>query len=244
MHDAILTLVWMYIWTFLSRSTLTIYVFYPCLLHFQLKLLRVVVKNLADPVKAQDPKYRQLRLSNEKVQAKLLPCPSAVDYMKSIGFTEVTDADGSQYLRIDISKEVNVVHMAASLTELSNALEMVDPTAATAKKAPPSRASSFGEEKKTPEGIIIRNTLSSVSSSSSSSVTSSMSEKQKARILLDKKRQREAEEAKEARTKTSALIKQDKYVRENDDNWKSGQSAACVKSGDKISTFREKYGER
>ena len=35
----------------------------------------------------------------------------------------------------------------------------------------------------------------------------------------------------------------DKYVRENDENWTSKQSAACVKSGDGISTFRDKYGE-
>eukprot|EP00565_Helicotheca_tamesis_P004714 CAMPEP_0185732582 /NCGR_PEP_ID=MMETSP1171-20130828/16726_1 /TAXON_ID=374046 /ORGANISM="Helicotheca tamensis, Strain CCMP826" /LENGTH=238 /DNA_ID=CAMNT_0028402107 /DNA_START=33 /DNA_END=749 /DNA_ORIENTATION=- len=207
-----------------------------------LKLLRVVVKNLSDPVKAQDPKYRQLRMSNEKVQAKLLPCPSAVEYMKSIGFTETVDADGSKYLRIEMTEEVNVSHMAAALTELTNALDMVDPDAA--KRAPPSRpASSFAEEKKSPEGIIISRSNSSVSTASASS-TSGMSEKQKARLLMEKKRQREADEAKKARAKTSALIKQDKYVRENDENWKSSQSAACVKSGDGISTFRDKYGER
>jgi len=39
------------------------------------------------------------------------------------------------------------------------------------------------------------------------------------------------------------MIKQDKYVRENDPNWKSGVSAACAKSGTGISTFRDKYGE-
>jgi hypothetical protein len=36
-------------------------------------------------------KYRQLRLSNEKVQAKLLPCMSAVEYMMAIGFAKITD---------------------------------------------------------------------------------------------------------------------------------------------------------
>jgi len=211
-----------------------------------LKLLRVVVKNLSDPLKAQDAKYRQLRLSNEKVRAKLLPCPSAVEYMKAIGFAEVTDSDGSQYLRIEAGKEVNVVNMQASIVELTNALEMMSPNSlSSASSAPPSRSSSTGslasgEEKKTPEGIIVRRSDSSLSASSSGG---RMSEKQKARLLMEQKRKREQEEAKEARARTSAQIKVDKYVRQNDKNWKSGQSAACVKSGTGISTFRDKYGE-
>uniref|UniRef100_A0A7S4KCB2 PUB domain-containing protein n=1 Tax=Odontella aurita TaxID=265563 RepID=A0A7S4KCB2_9STRA len=218
-----------------------------------LKLLRIVVKNLADPLKSQDPKYRQLRLSNEKVRAKLLPCPSAKEYMKAIGFAQVTDGDGAEYLRIEADKEVNVVNMQASLVELTNAVEMVDPNALSggkkspANSAPPSRSSSVGsfggEEKKTPEGIIVRRSDSALSTSSASSSTGKMTEKQKARLLMEQKRKREQEEAKEARARTSAQIKADKYVRMNDPNWKSGQSAACVKSGTGISTFRDKYGE-
>mmetsp|Transcript_21090 Transcript_21090/g.45975 ORF Transcript_21090/g.45975 Transcript_21090/m.45975 type:complete len:252 (+) Transcript_21090:108-863(+) len=219
-----------------------------------LKLLRVVVKNLSDPTKSQDAKYRQLRLSNPKVQSKLLPCPSAVEYMKAIGFTEVQDEDdGSKYLRIAMDKEVNVNHMQASLVELTNAIAMVDPDAAAARSGPPSRKSSFGadsvggEEKKSPEGIIIRRSDSAMSAASagtgSASTAGRMSEKQRARQLMEKKRQKEAEEAKEARKKTANLIKQDKYVRENDENWTSKQSAACVKEGSAINTFRDKFGE-
>ena len=221
----------------------------------QLKLLRVVVKNLGDPTKSQDPKYRQLRLSNKKVEEKLLPCPSAVAYMKAIGFDEVTDETdgGARYLRIGMEKEINVAHMQASLVELTNAIKFVDPDAKLPASGPPSRKSSFGdgsgEEKKTPEGIVIRlsdsavSTASSVASSGSTGVTGKMSEKQKARLLMEKKRQKEKEDAKEARKKTAKLIKQDKYVRENDANWTSKQSAACVKEGSAISTFRDKFGE-
>ena len=121
----------------------------------QLKLLRVVVKNLGDPTKSQDPKYRQLRLSNKKVEEKLLPCPSAVAYMKAIGFDEVTDETdgGARYLRIGMEKEINVAHTQASLVELTNAIKMVDPDAKLPASGPPSRKSSFGdgsgEEKKT-----------------------------------------------------------------------------------------------
>lgn len=196
-----------------------------------LKTLRIVVKNLADPNKNADPKYRQLKLSNEKVKAKIAPCPAALDYMKALGFGVVSEG-GEEYLRIDPSKTIPVSHMEAALAELNNAIEMLVP------KEP-----SFSEEKKTPEGIVIRQQSSTLSSASGSSVPGRVSEKQKARLLMEKKRQKEMDDAKEARKKTSSLIKQDKYVRENDENWTSKQSAACVKSGTGINTFRDKFGE-
>ena len=87
--------------------------------------------------------------------------------------------------------------MQASLCELNNAIEMLQPK----DQSTPS----FVEEKKTPEGIIMPK-KSSISSAASAS--SKMSEKQKARQLMEKKRERELQEAKEARKKTSNLIKQ------------------------------------
>ena len=76
-----------------------------------LKTLRIVVKNLADPSKNSDPKYRQLKLSNEKVKAKISPCPSAIDYMKAIGFVIVNDPNSSQpYLcRITFERAIEVL---------------------------------------------------------------------------------------------------------------------------------------
>jgi len=168
-----------------------------------LKTLRIVVKNLADPSKNSDPKYRQLKLSNEKVKAKISPCPSAIDYMKAIGFVIVNE-DGEEYLRIESSTTINVSHMNSSLCELNNAIDMLQPK------------ETFIEEKKTPEGIIIpqNSSLSTVSagaaSSSSAATTGKMSEKQKARLLMEKKREREAKEEKDARKKTANLIKQGK----------------------------------
>lgn len=173
-----------------------------------LKTLRIVVKNLADPLKSADPKYRQLKLSNEKVKEKIKPCPSALDYMKAIGFmvhVEI-EKDGAevQYLRIDSSITISIPHMEASLAELNNAIEMLVPK-------------SFSEEKKTPEGISMRQQGSSLSTASGSSSSSStghtrMLEKQKARLLMETKRKREIQEAKDARKKTSDLIKQGKYT--------------------------------
>mmetsp|Transcript_3691 Transcript_3691/g.6105 ORF Transcript_3691/g.6105 Transcript_3691/m.6105 type:complete len:230 (+) Transcript_3691:102-791(+) len=199
-----------------------------------LKTLRIVVKNLADPVKSKDTKFRQLKLSNEKVKAKITPCPSAIDYMKAIGFSQVTDSDGEEYLRIDAKKTIDISHMQSSLVELNNALEMLTP-----KDVNPS----FTEEKKTSDGILPSKRTQPTSTSYSTTTTEKLSEKQKARLLMEEKERKEKEAAKAARKKTAALIKADKYVRENDENWESKQSAACVKSGTGISTFRDKYGE-
>jgi hypothetical protein len=204
----------------------------------QLKLLKVVVKNLSDLSKNSDPKYRQLRLSNEKVKAKLLPCPSAVEYLQSLGLKQVEDdEDGATYLRLDSSFKVDESAMKEALSDVSKAIDTLT-TTATVSGNGVLRLGGSGETR-TPDGILIRSG-SNVSTASSSS---RMSEKQKSRLLMEEKRKKDAIAAKEARARTSALIKKDKYVRENDENWKSGQSAACVKSGNGISTFRDKYGE-
>ena len=56
----------------------------------QLKLLKVVLKNLSDPMKSKDPKYRQLKLDNEKIRSKLVVHPAVMNYLKSLGFLEPT----------------------------------------------------------------------------------------------------------------------------------------------------------
>jgi hypothetical protein len=48
---------------------------------------------------------------------------------------------------------------------------------------------------------------------------------------MEKKKNAEAEEAKRVRALNVAKLKQNKFVRENDENWKSDVSAACSKSG-------------
>ena len=171
-------------------------------------------------------------------------------YLETIGFKKVTEDDGSVFLRILDDVTVNLKEMEASLQEILNAIQMLDPQTTTSTSVASSRLSStiipikrrsnFSEEKKTPEGILIRE---KPISAKGSVATAKMSEKQKARLLMEKKRKKEEEDAKAQRAKTAAMIKQDKFVRKHDENWKSGVSAACVKSGEGISTFRDKYGE-
>jgi len=196
--------------------------------------LKVVTKNLADPVKSKDEKYRQLKLDNEKIQTKLMPCqPYALGYLQNgLGF--VLD-ENTKTLSLPSYFHVNLVHMQGALEQVTQALNGLSP-------APPSAS-------KTNTPTYERQSSSTVSSYSATSSTTTngtekLSEKQKARRLLEEKQKAEQAEARRLRKATSDLIKQDKYVREHDENWTSGPSAAVNKSGTAISTFRDRHGEQ
>lgn len=177
----------------------------------QLKLLKVVLKNLADPAKAQDPKYRQLKLDNEKIRAKLVVYPQAMNYLRALGFVESKDETGAPIIRIET---VDSNAMDASFQEVAQALDLIAPPVSNKK------AKIVGEDP-----------------------LNKLTGKQKSRILMEEKERLDREKAKEVRKHNVAMIKQDKYVRENDPNWQSGVSAAAAKNGSGISTFRDKYGE-
>lgn len=159
--------------------------------------------------------------------------------MKAIGFIVVVQQDDAglveEYLRLDKQNMAITVDAGASLAELDHAITMLVPDGEINNNRPEMVARAISAP-------VISSSLAS-NVNSSSTIPGHISEKEKARQLLEKKREREVQEAREARRKTSNLIKQDKYVRENDDNWESKQSAACVKSGSGINTFRDKYGE-
>jgi hypothetical protein len=63
------------------------------------KTLGVVLKNLVDPVKSQDPKYRKLKLGNVKLQAKLFHIPCMMELLTYLGFEQKIE-DGENYLVI------------------------------------------------------------------------------------------------------------------------------------------------
>lgn len=189
-------------------------------LHVQLKVLKIVTKNLADPVKCKDEKYRQLKLDNEKIQQKLVPCnPHSTGYLQSLGFVEHVD---EQVLRVS---SVELWSMQAALEKVTKALEGL-PT------------SENSTESKKPKLMDHQSSFGSYGSSGEK-----LSEKQKARRLLEEKERAEKEEARRRRKATSAQIKQDAYVRKHDENWTSGPSAAVHKTGTAISSFRDRHGE-
>mmetsp|Transcript_2477 Transcript_2477/g.3786 ORF Transcript_2477/g.3786 Transcript_2477/m.3786 type:complete len:211 (+) Transcript_2477:42-674(+) len=180
-----------------------------------LKLMKVVVKNLFDSDKNKDEKYRQLKLDNQKVRDKLLTCKSAVDYLKAIGFVETTSTENTPVLRVDNIPDLEILQ--TSMEQLNNALQILLPKKDDVTKSNSSAFKHPIEEK--------------------------LSEKQRARRLLEEKERRERDDARAQRKRNIALLKQDKFVRENDQNWKSGPSAACAKAGSSISTFRDRHGE-
>lgn len=203
----------------------------------QLKLLKVVVKNLSDPAKSADPKYRQLKMDNEKVRTKLTACPAAVPLLLALGFAEevVTGAVPSPVLRYT-SPVVDHAAMSHMFQEISTTLSQLDGPENAQNKKPKLDAANVVRTTSTAAPTTQKKVVHAVDHTK-------MSEKQKARLLREDKERKEREKAKAVRKANVALLKQDKYVRENDDNWTSGVSAACAKSGQSISTFRDKYGE-
>ncbi|EEC43683.1 predicted protein [Phaeodactylum tricornutum CCAP 1055/1] len=187
-----------------------------------LKLLKVVVKNLADPVKSKDEKFQTLKLDNPKVSEKLLPCPSAKKYLLSLGFTERTTPD---YQKILFCQQPHRETFQKALRAVSDALGKIG---APVAKKPRTVEESLATLAPTPSTLLPFERLS---------------EKQKARRLMEEKDQREKELAKVHRAKAVEQLRRDKFVRENDPNWKSGPSAAVNKTGNTIATFRDRHGE-
>lgn len=187
-----------------------------------------MTKNLSDPTKSSDPKYRQLKLDNEKVKSKILTCHAAVPLLVALGFADLSE-DGVEVLRIDESN-VNHAALGSIFNEIVSTLTQLDGVANNQNKKPK-----------------LNKANSSLSTSSTTSAGmipgEKVSEKQKARMLLEEKERADKEAAKAHRKKNVALLKVDKHVRQNDENWTSAPSAACAKTGNSISTFRDKYGE-
>jgi len=183
------------------------------------KTLQVVLKNaIADPVKSQDPKYRQLKLENPKLQQRLFSIPVVMEILQAVGFREqMVDGNRCLFLPVPDTTTVSSSSGQECLAELHVTQQRLASIAGT--------------------------TSSSSNNNVKAAVPEKLSEKQKARKLMEEKEQQEKLKAKENRKRNLALLKEDKHARENDPNWKPKVSAACAKTGTGISTFRDKYGE-
>ena len=189
-----------------------------------LKTLKVILKNLVDPSKSGDIKYRTLKLDNPKLQEKLF----SISYIKemleqALGFQESTTPENDPCMILTT--------LPSDITVLRNCLDEVSSSLAAIN------GNSGGDISGNIEPLHPCNKKPRLPP------TEQLSEKQKARRLMEEKEQLEREKAREERKRQVALLKQDKLVRETDPNWKPGVSAACAKSGTGISTFRDKYGE-
>lgn len=195
-----------------------------------LKFLSIVVCNLVE--KPEEPKYRQLRLQNVKIQ-RYTTHPSIMAYLQQVlGFELVneTDSEGSSesLLRIvDVSRSTSVFSLRDELQMVTTVLKRVDLLVDTSSIRPK----------------VISNSSSTSSLHSDESTNSKLTEKQKARKLMEERETLQKLKDEQARKRTIQQLQDDKHVRANDPNWKPSVSAAAAKSGDSMSTFRDKFGE-
>ena len=172
----------------------------------------MIVKNLLDPQKSQDAKYRTLKLDNPKLQSKLFSIAFVRDWLvDGIGFVE----EETQCLTITVEQCSNLSPTILQVLQQS--------------------LSSLGSS--------VSNSIVNNNNNKKKAVEEKLSEKQKARRLWEERQKLEKLREKEERKKNLAMLRQDKFVRENDANWKSGVSAACAKSGTGLQTFRDRHGE-
>jgi hypothetical protein len=183
------------------------------------KFLAVILKNL---LKSDDPKFRQLRLSNAKIQ-RITAHAAVMSFLQQTACFDHVQENGESLLRIHpISRAPSQTALESALKEVTAAQERVE----------------FHLPR------TVSHSSSNASLSSACDTLQPRTEKQKARKLAEEQAVSDKEAARVARKRTVSQIKADKHVRENDPNWKPSVSAAAAKSGDvSITTFRDKFGE-
>ena len=225
----------------------------PLLWATQFKYLNVIIKNLADPSKSQDVKYRTLNLENSKLSAGLFSIAAMMEVLTNvIGFTTAAAANAAALAETSENNNQNTNDGGDATT--SNSTDPVKTLVLPLEKLPPSDVlqnwlSSILEVQhrlKTTTTAANNNNAGSSSSSNKRIVEhplDKLSEKQKARRLLEEKEKVDKIKAKEERKRNLTMLKEDKHRRENDPTWKPGVSAACAKSGTGLQSFRDRHGE-
>ena len=207
-----------------------------------MKTLKVLLNNLIDPAKRDNPKYRTLNLSNPKLMETLwngIPYLATEWFQQTLGFvlmdTEPEGAPkGGPQQQLLVLPPTSTSTSSTSLllqqsmyqtlqTNVDTALRLVDIDEDDAFASVAAMSHKKAKQQHDPQ--------------------EPLTEKQKARRLMEQAKVREQAKAKEDRARQIALLQQDKHARIHDPNWKPGLSAACAKSGTSISTFRDKYGE-
>ena len=153
---------------------------------------------------------------------KLLVFPSATDFLTSdLGFARIQDdADETSVFEISANRLVDVASMQSKLNDVNSALAKLEQNASTSTS-----------------------TTATATTNKPAAVKEKLSEKQKARLLMEKKKADEKKLDQAHRQKNLKQLQEDEHARRHDPNWKSGVSSACSKAGSSISTFRDKYGE-
>jgi hypothetical protein len=186
---------------------------------------------LCDPSKAQadDPKYRQLKLDNPKLQRTLDKFPATLFYLQAIGFARNNNNNNNNENEMLLSIPLTTVSNAASLLRITTACKELE--IALERLRPSTTATTCAATLAT-----ATNKATDITSASTSTTSNKLA-------VLERAKLREQANDKKAREATLKLIQQDKLVRQKDDNWTSQPSAACAKTGSSILTFRDRHGE-
>lgn len=160
-----------------------------------------------------EEKYLKLRLSGKAGQ-KITASPAAVSYLQTLGFTRSAD---NEFFQIPPTNAVSLVNPQVASQMIATAHQiLMEPSPSSISHTQPVSADENFE---------------------------GMSLKQKARRQKEIADKKAREKAVLLRKAELAKIKQDAFVRKNDENWSSGVCSAAGKGGKSIGTFREKFGE-
>ena len=217
------------------------------------QFISIVIKNLIE--KRNEMKYRQLRLTNNKIQ-RYTSHLTIMNYLREIiGFDRITDSLATK------TSSTSTSSSSDALTE-EPVLRIIDESRLPSPDVLKKELSTIQSillrleatvgcvtTTTTTQPRVISNSSSTTSLESQQETTTTitttgkMTEKQKARILMEEKMLLQKLQEEQARKRTIQQIQNDKFVRQNDPNWKPSVSAAAAKSGDTMSTFRDKFGE-
>lgn len=191
------------------------------------KFLSVILSNLVNhPL---DDKFRQLRMSNAKIQ-RLTAHETVRSFLQDImGFAAATDATtdatADEIWKIPDARLPSESVLQTAHKEVLAARDRIERTLTP----PPPSSKTF--------------TASATGSSSNPTTDLPLTERQKVRQQARVAAAAEQQANANARKRTVALIQADQHVRANDANWKPSVAAAAAKAGDAMTTFRDKFGE-
>ncbi|CAJ1945952.1 unnamed protein product [Cylindrotheca closterium] len=107
------------------------------------KTLSLVLKNaVIDPLKSKDPKYRQLKLHNVKLQQRLFSIPVVMDILTTVGFQQQT-VDGEACLVLPLEKDASTLgqECVAELAMTQQRLAFIAGDTSNAKPVVPEKLS-------------------------------------------------------------------------------------------------------
>lgn len=223
--------------------------------------LCIVIKNLMKVESTSLPnnedddvvqKYRQLRLQNVKIQRYIATHSSVLQYLQQvIGFerivSSIDDKEETLLRIVSLDRLPSSETLQEQLKLITAVVHRLGGNGANTKAMRHSGSTSSIKSSSSSEEVVNKNSSDNSSDTNNNNNNNNpytkLTEKQKARLLMEEKIQQQKLRDEQERKRTIQQIQNDKFVRQNDPNWKPNVSAAAAKSGTSMQTFRDKFGE-